>query len=61
VFQEHPARARQSGGAGGALEQPHTQVLFQLLDRARQRRLLNMQSFCRSGEVKFFGNGNKAA
>ena len=34
---------------------------FQLFDSMRQRRLLDVQSLRRTGEVKFFGNSDKIA
>ncbi|MER1077041.1 hypothetical protein AAA612_04070 [Pseudomonas aeruginosa] len=45
----------------GARKQRHAQFFLQFLDGARQRRLLDMQSLGRAGEVQFFGHGQETA
>jgi len=43
------------------IAQLSAQGVFQFLDSARERRLLDVQTFGRAGEVEFFGHGNKIA
>ena len=58
-FQQHFAGPRKSRAARGAFEQPYAEVVFQFLDRTRQRRLLDVQSLGSTSEVKFFCDGDE--
>ncbi len=66
---EHCARLRHEGAAGfgqchlplGAMEQSDAEIVLELLDLARQRRLSDVQPFRRTAEVKLLGNGKKVA
>jgi hypothetical protein len=60
MFEQQLASARQSGAARGAREQRRPQVFLQLLDRARQRGLVDMQPFGGTRKVEFFGHGKEA-
>lgn len=51
----------QTGASRGSREQLRPEFFLQLLDGARQRGLVDMQLFCCSGEVKFFGNSKETA
>lgn len=61
MFQEHLPGARQAGVARVADEQARAEIFLQLLDGTRQRRLFDVQPLGRTGEVEFFGDGEKAA
>ena len=47
------SKSRAPRGAG---EKHHTQIFFQFLDSARQRRLLDVQPLGRAGKVEFFSD-----
>ena len=47
------SKSRAPRGAG---EKHHTQIFFQFLDGARQRRLLDVQTLGRAGKVELFSD-----
>jgi len=59
IFQEDLAGPGQACAARGALEQLHTQVVFQFLDGPRQRRLLDMQTLGGPRKVEFLNYSEK--
>ncbi len=61
MIEKQLARTGQPRAARCPGEQHHAQFFFQFLDGPRQRRLLDMQSPCRAGDVEFFGHGQEAA
>ncbi|MNT81464.1 hypothetical protein D3C72_2210630 [compost metagenome] len=61
MLQEQLAGTGQPCTTRGPQEELHAQVFFQLPDRTRQRRLLNVQSLGRSCEMELFGDGQEAA
>jgi hypothetical protein len=61
MLQEQLAGAGQPRTAGRADKKLRSEVFFQLLDGARQRRLLDVQFLRRTGEVEFFGYSNEAS
>jgi len=61
VLKKELPRARQARATSGAVEQQYTQVFLQFLDRARQRRLLNMKPGSCSGEMKLLRNSDEAS
>ncbi len=60
-FEQYAARPGQTRSSGSALEQLYTKPVLQVLDDARQGRLLDMQPCGRPSEVQFFGNDDEAA
>lgn len=57
----NPLGPGQLRAARGALEHLHTEVVFQLLDRTRQRRLFDMQALGCAREMQLFGDSDKTA
>ncbi len=60
-IQKYLASPGQARAACRAFEQLHAKVLLQLLDRPRQRRLLDVQALGGAGEMQFLSDRDKAA
>ena len=60
MFQQHPAGIGQLDRAHVPIKQLQSQLRFQLLDLAAERRLRNPQLFGSTREIPFRCNGDKA-
>jgi hypothetical protein len=60
-LQENLARTGQVRPSAISVEQAHAKSIFKLLDGARQRRLLHVQSVRSSAEVEFLRQSEEAS
>src|SRR5262249_32641717 len=61
LFQNRPSRVGQLHTPPGAIEQPDSELVFELANLLAQRRLCDMQSCGSAAEMQFLGNRNEIA